>query len=132
MAWIKTVSMKEGVKAFLVMKDGDVDQKLTLAKFEGFLTQYTGKSKADTDLILGCINALFDQYKGSSINQDGIASMVIRKMGEKNKELTDVSLWPMLSKRVKEVLKENIGEGKLFAVRLGPGGGTYRVADQTK
>ncbi len=131
MAWEKIVSMKAGIVPFLVKdKEGTIDQKASVAKFEAALIQYAGKKEADASLVLSCINELFDQYKGASINQKGIISFVIQKMVVKNPELKNPSLFGMLSKRVEEVLKDNIGEGKSFATKLGPGGGTYRVADQ--
>jgi hypothetical protein len=141
MAWEKKVSMKAGLVPFLVYTAGLVDLEASDRKFHDAALLFKVQNEADEDVVLSSINALYDQYKGASLNVAAICSGVISLMGKTNSVFANPQLFGTLSKRVTDVLDANTepkeraeGDTKVytFAVRRGPGGGHMRISDQTK
>lgn len=141
MAWEKRVSQKDGMVPFLVYTAGELDVEASDRKFHEAVFTLKAKTGATDDVVLGAINSMFDQYRGSSLNVAALASGAIQKMGSSNQLFKNPALFGMLSKRVSEVLDSNTEpkvrvsedtKAYLFGVRKGPQGGHYRIADQAK
>ena len=132
MAWDKSVSQKDAVKAFLVQIDEKFDLKASVAKYEAAALKYIAGQEAESDLIGECLSALFEQHKGATLHLDYIKSHTVQLMSARKPELKEPSLHNMLSGRVEAALHEATGEGKTYAKRLGKGGGFRRIADQSE
>lgn len=145
MTWDKTPAQKEAVKAFLVTNNGKVDLEASTEKFRAVCRQHLAAQTAEQDLIAVCMTELFDFRKGVTLNLDYIKSHTVQIMAKKHPELAEPSLYPMLSARVEEYLHENCNReateakgkrpakeavtGKPYALKMGAGGGFYRVSD---
>jgi hypothetical protein len=146
MAWDKTPSQKDAVKAFLVTQDGKADLELSVEKYRAVCRQYIAGQTAEQDLIGQCMTELFDFRKGAFLNLDYIKSQTVQRMAQKHPDLGEPTLFAMLSGRVEDYLHENCNQpaveakgnkpakeavtGKTYQVRKGLGGGFCRVADQ--
>ena len=147
MAWDKTPSQKEAVKAFLVTTDGTTDLEASVEKYRQVCRQYIAGQTAEQDLIAACMTELFDQRRGAYLNLDYIKSQTVQLMGNKHPDLKEPTLFAMLSTRVETYLHENCNQpaveakgnkpakeaitGKTYAVKKGIGGGFCRVSDQS-
>ena len=132
MAWDKTVSQKDAVKAFLVTEDGKFNLKSSTAKFEAAALKYIASQEAEEGLVNQCLSNLFDYHKGVTLNMDFIKSRTVQLMCDQKAELKDPALFAMLSGRVEAAMHEQTGtaeEPKLYAKKMGKGGGFYRLAD---
>lgn len=142
MAWEKKTSMKAGIVPFTVRdQSGHIDQAASERKFSEMLTQLRCTEEASDDLVLSAIHSFFEQYKGACVNVLAITSGVVQAMGRSNKLFSQPQLFSTVSKRVTDVLEQNTepkaraeGDTKVYSfdVRRGPGGGHFRVIDQTK
>jgi len=147
MAWEKTVSMKDAVKAFFVTEDGKVNLEASVDRFRSSALKFIAGQEAQDSLIMQCMTGLFDQYKGANLNLDYIKSQTVERMGKAVPDLKDPGLFSILSTRVEAILHENCDQpaveakgdkpaveaitGRVYAMRKGKGGGFYRNADQT-
>ena len=151
MAWDKTPAQKEAVKAFLVTTDGKVDLEASVEKYRSVCRQYVAGQTAEQDLIASCMTQLFDLRRGTSLNLDYIKSQTVQLMAKQHPELSDPTLFAMLSGRVEDYLHENCdqpaveakpAEGKrkaveareaitdrTYGVKRGTGGGFFRKSD---
>jgi hypothetical protein len=148
MAWDKTPSQKEAVKAFLVTVDGKGDLEASVEKYRQVCRGYLASQTAEQDLVAQCMSELFDFRKGATLNLDYIKSQTVQLMTKKHPELGEPTLFAMLSGRVEEYLhshcnypateakgkraaKEAI-TGQVYSVKHGLGGGFYRESDASK
>lgn len=145
MAWDKTPSQKDSVKAFLVTVDGKVDLEASTEKYRSVCRQYIAGQTAEQDLIASCMTELFDFRKGATLNLDYIKSQTVALMAKRHPELGEPTLFAMLSGRVEDYLHENTNQpaveakgnkpakeaitGRTYSVKRGLGGGFYREAD---
>ena len=132
MAQKKMISMKQAVQAFLVMSEDEksINVEATETKFPDYLLKHNAGQMAEQELIGQCVNTLFDTYRGACLNMDYIKSQIVESMKKINPDLGDPALFSFLSKRIAGAMSEMTGEGKAFAIKGGPAGGHYRVADQ--
>lgn len=147
MAWDNKVSQKDAVKAFLVeTTEGKYDLKASAAKYEAAALRFIASQEAENGLIEGCMSELFDFYKGACLNLDYIKSQTVERMKKAKPELSEPTLFNMLTSRVEEYLHENCNQeavaatekraakeavtGKAYAKKMGKNGGFYRVCDQ--
>lgn len=147
MAWDKIVSMKEGVKAFLVTEDGKVNLEKSVEKYRAACLHHVAGETTQTELISQCMTALFDQYKGAHLNLDFIKSQTVQRITKLHPELNQPALFATLSKRVEDFVHDNTNvdaseatakrpakeavTGKTYNVSRGKGGGFCRALDQT-
>jgi hypothetical protein len=131
MAWEKIISLKDGLKPFIVVEDGKVSFEKSEAKFRENLLLHIAKQEGEETLIKECMTSLFDQHRGTALNVAAITSMTVQKMAIQVPNLGNPTLFSFLSKRIGEVLKELTGddESKPYAMRKGPAGGHYRKSD---
>lgn len=145
MAWDKTPAQKEAVKAFLVTEDGKFNLEASVEKFRAAAQLHIAKQTAEQDLIALCMAEVFDAAKGGTRNIDYIKSQTVALMAKRHAELSDPSLFSMLSGRVEEYLHDNCDQpaveakgnrpareavtGRTYAKKAGPGGGFYRKSD---
>lgn len=152
MAWDKTPAQKEAVKAFLVTTDGKLDLEASVRKYETVCRQYIAGQTAEQDLIASCMTELFDNARGGTRNIDYIKSQTVALMAKREPSLNEPELFSMLSARVEEYLHENCDQpaqaaapakgnrkaveareaitDRIYAKKMGQGGGFYRKADQ--
>ena len=146
MAWDKTPSMKDAVKAFFVTEDGKVNLDASVERFRSTALKFIAGQEAQDTLITECMSGLFDQYKGASLNLDYIKSQTVERMGKAVPELKDPSLFSILSARVEDLLHANCNQpavdakgdkpaveavtGRTYDMRKGKGGGFFRISDQ--
>lgn len=146
MAWDKTPSQKEAVKAFLVTTDGKSDLEASCEKYRQVCRAHIANQAADQELVAACMTELFDFRKGAYLNLDYIKSQTVQLMTKKNPDLSEPTLFAMLATRVEEYLHANCNQpaqeakgkreakeavtGQTYAVRKGTGGGFCRVSDQ--
>ena len=132
MAWLKTVSQTDAVKAFLVFNDDTtVNLDASVSKFREVALRQLASQETDDALVSECISALFDMYPGARMNVMAITSNVVSRMGQKNPDLADPKLFGVLAKRVAEVLKAQTGEldTQPYTTVKGPRGGHARKSD---
>lgn len=151
MAWDKTPSQKEAVKAFLVTEDGKVDLEASVEKYRVVCRQYVASQTAEGELVASCMTELFDLRKGTTLNLDYIKSQTVQLMTKKHPELNDPTLFAMLSGRVEDYLHANCDQpaveaaeakgnrkaveaapaitDRTYAKKMGKGGGFYRKSD---
>lgn len=134
MAWDNKVSLKTSVKAFMVNDandaNGRVDMKASELKFRQSALAYLADQEADQDMVGACLTVLYNTHKGVSLNTDFIVSEVRRMMVQQVPALNEPSTFARVKDRILSFLKENTGEGKVYAVKAGHGGGHYRSADR--
>jgi hypothetical protein len=146
MAWDKTPSMKDAVRAFFVTEDGKVNLEASVERFRSSALKHIAGQEAQDGLIVQCMTSLFDQYKGANLNLDYIKSQTVERMGKAVPELKEPSLFSILSARVETLLHDNCNQpaveakgdkpaveaitGRTYDMRKGKGGGFYRVSDQ--
>lgn len=132
MSWEKVISLKDGLKPFLVVEDGKVSFERSEAKFRENLLLHIAKHEGEENLIKECMTSVFDQHRGVTMNVNAITSITIQKMALQVPNLGNPALFSFLSKRIGEVLKDLTGDedAKPYAMRKGPAGGHYRKADQ--
>jgi hypothetical protein len=124
-------STQNPVTPFAVIENGLVNVEKTREKFDEALNDYATEMEASEALVLGSLNALFDQHMGARIAQSSIIGAVIQDIGRQVPALADVSRYTALTKVVARVLKAHIENGD-FNVVKGPLGGTGRSADCPK
>lgn len=146
MAWDKTPSQKEAVKAFLVTTDGKTDLEASVEKYRQVCLGYIAGQTAEQDLVASCMTELFNFRKGATLNLDYIKSQTVALMVKREPSLSDPTLFAMLSGRVEDYLHANCNQpaqeakgkrpakeavtGQTYSVRRGLGGGFYRDTDQ--
>ena len=148
MAWNdKTISQKEAVKAFAIYNDGVLDLNASIEKFRNVALQTLVSQEAEDTLIVTCLNDLFDQYRGASLNMSFIQSQTVARMAKSNPSLANPVLFGKVSARVAEVMvaltdkpaveakgnkpaREAV-TGRPFGMRLGRRGGHFRNSDQS-
>jgi hypothetical protein len=145
MAWDKTPSQKDAVKAFLVTTDGKGDLEASVEKYRQVCLQYLAGQTAEQDLIASCMTELFDFRKGATLNLDYIKSQTVQLMAKREPSLSEPTLFAMLSGRVEEYLHAHCNQpaqeakgkreakeavtGQLYSVKRGLGGGFFRDSD---
>lgn len=148
MSWDKNPSMKDSVKAFLVVDNGKVNLEASCNRFREVALRHLAGQEAEDTLISSCMESLFDQYKGANLNLEFIKSQTVQRMAKQVPELGDPGLFSSLSARVEDILHANTNqpaveakgdkpavaavEGRPYGMRKGKGGGFYRIADQVK
>lgn len=127
MAWEKTISLKDGLKPFLVTDGGTINLEASVAKFRENALMHIAKQEAEEVLIKMCLNEVYDHYKGSWMNADALFSATIKRMEAKVPELGNPSLYSFLCKRIDGIIHED----PAFVMKKGAGFGWARAADQT-
>jgi hypothetical protein len=132
MAWLKTVSVRDSIKAFIVEVDGVVSVDASVTKFRDAILKFTATRESEDGLVQECLAGVFATYPGAKLNVPAITSMTIQAMGKRNPDMTNPALYGMLTKRVGEVLKSLTGDAPElpYAAERGPRGGHYAKADQ--
>lgn len=146
MAWEKKVAQTEAVKAFLVTVDGKVDLDASVEKFRSMALRTLANQSSEDELIVTCINGLFDKYPGASLGLEFIKSQTVQAMAKTTPALGEPGIYSVVSARVEEVLhiltdREEVpakGDkpavpavtGRAFGMKKGKNGGFYRNADQ--
>lgn len=146
MAWEKSVSQKDAVKAFLVVTDGKVDVAASTEKYRAAALRHMAGQEAEDNLITECLTELFDRLRGAHLNLDYIKSQTVQSMIKRVPDLNDPNLFTQLSGRVEEVLHANTNQpaveakgdkpareaitGRIYNMRKGKGGGFVRISDE--
>ena len=113
---------------FVVRNDesGEMDIDATDAKFHAVLVKYQAERETEAETVSTAVNAVFDQYKGATINMPALthrALIVLNAQNENHKTLTE---------RIQHYVRDNNGkreDGATFAIVKGYGGGVRRWAD---
>lgn len=119
----------------LVDTDGHIDQAQSEAAFRSALLKHIAERETEQEQIAEAVSALFDQYKGASINMPAVASMTAQRLN------AQPETFKVLSERVLDYVRANSqGETQedgtverpdsLFVIGKGKGGGCYRRADR--
>lgn len=109
---------------FLVRgSDGTVDVDATTLKFRGALEVYIAERETENALIAAAVSEVFDQFKGANINMPALTSYALQRLN------ATPSNFMALSERIQEYVRENAGEGGIYKIAKGKGGGVRRVAD---
>lgn len=121
--------MANNIIPFLVSENGEINLDKTVDKFSDACAEYIASQKADEFLVSACLKEVFVQYKGAKLNRAAITTAVIGKMVVKSPELSDPKVYPLLSKRIGNVIKSQVEAG-ILGTEKGPNGGTFVIADQ--
>lgn len=127
--------MSSKMQVKLVHKaDGSVDIPASVAKFEMDLEVFIAQNAADEEMVAACVNAVFDQYKGASIQVPAVCTFALREMN------ANPANFKVLQERISDYLDtHNQGDTKdgvqefpnsLFVIGRGRGGGVKRRCDQ--
>lgn len=146
MAWEKKVSQADAVKAFLVTVDSKVDLEASVDKFRSVALKTLAGQESEDSLIATCMLALFDHYKGATLNLDFIKSQTVQRMAKVVPELGEPGIYSVVSSRVEEILHALCDQPEVeakgnkpavaaitdrtFAMKKGKGGGFYKKSDQ--
>lgn len=126
--------MSLSITTTLVINGDQIDQAASTAAFHTNLVKLVAERETQTEQIRDAVEALFDQYRGTSINMPAIASMTCQHLN------AQPETFKVLSERVLAYVREN-AQGKalpdgtyerpdsLFVIEKGKGGGCYRRAD---
>lgn len=116
--------------------DGSVDAEATIGKFGTDLARYIAERETEQETIANAVHAVFDHYKGASLNMPALVSMTLTKLNAQPES------FKALSDRVLSFVRENAqGETKdgvserpnsLFVIGKGKGGGVKRRSDIPK
>lgn len=105
----------------LVYSNGRVDIAATCEKVTAELETVQTKRDELFAQIAPSVDAVFDQYPGAHINTPALLSQVAMTLG------ADVTTLQQTEGLVKEYVKANSeGEGALFTIKRGKGGGVCR------
>lgn len=114
------------INAFLVRSEnGSVDLDATTAKFRGALEVYLAERETELSQIAEAVHGVFDQYKGVSLNMPALLNFALGRLNP------TPATHALLSERTVEYVRDNAGEGKIFTIAKGKGGGVRRNADHT-
>ena len=105
--------------------DGALDVAATIEKFKAQLIEWDREKGQESNLIGSVIHALFDQYKGASLNTGYLINETLRRLN-----ISDYEASRVLTQKVKDYVKDNT-EGGVFGSKRGRDGGIYRVCDVT-
>lgn len=103
--------------------DGSIDTLATVAKFEGVLAQFQVERETELATIGAAVHAVFDQYKGATLNMPALVSLSLQKLN------VQAETYKALHERVVAFVHDNAGENGLFRISKGKGGGVVRVCD---
>jgi hypothetical protein len=122
---------RDHITPFLITEDGRVNIQLTEQNFHEKLLKHIAVIEADDEIILSCLDTLFDEFKGVSFNREAIASAVFRLCGAKNSSLKSPSCFPRIAKRTNELVQVGVATGK-YTSKQGNSSdsGTYRTCDR--
>jgi phage tail tube protein FII len=126
--------MQINLQSYVVRgSDGSVDEGATLDKFEATLSQYIAQRETELSTISDAVHAVFDQYKGTSINMPALTTFALQRLNAQPEN------YKALETRVQEFVRENSqGEVKdgvaahplsMFLINKGKAGGCRRRAD---
>jgi hypothetical protein len=119
---------REELLPFLVRENGRYDLQASLSKFKDMASKYIASQEAEENLVVECLHQLFDEHKGAGLNVKYIIAHIIPLMQLQVASLKDTSVYPMLQKRVAQVLKDQTEAGTFVATK-GPHACHRRVAD---
>lgn len=111
----------------LVTKDGNIDQDASRAAFDAQLTKFVAERETELSTIGNAVHAVFDAYKGASINMPALANLALQRLN------AQPSNFSTLEERTLQYVRDNAGtreSGAMFAIGKGKGGGVKRWADQ--
>ena len=112
------------INAFLVRgADGSCDLDATVLKFRGELEKFLALRETEDAGIAAAVSEVFDTHKGASINMPALQGFVLQKMG------ATPANYAVLGERVAEYVRSQAGEGGIYKIAKGKGGGVKRVAD---
>jgi hypothetical protein len=120
---------RDQLSPFMVREGGRYSLAKSVDKFTVAARAEIAKQDADEDLIKVCLSELFDDFKGATIGQKGLASMVVRKMGKRDPAMDHPSVFNALATRIDEIIHEDLGEGMTYGVKMGSG--FFRNRDQS-
>ena len=103
--------------------DGTLDVASSIEKFKAQLIEWDREKGQESALIGSVIHALFDQYKGASLNTGYLINETLRRLNVSDYEASRV-----LTQKVKDYVKAS-QECGVLASKRGQNGGVYRVAD---
>lgn len=115
--------------------EGNIDHEATLLKFAEVISTWEIEAEQAEGAIRQVVSAIFDQYKGATLNKKFITGQALRQLNATPEN------WTEMEDKVSSYLKNNSqGEvaedgtherpNSLFVTRPGKGGGTFRRADE--
>lgn len=125
---------------FLVREDGIVNEEKSVEKFRSAMLKHIAESETELATIATAVGAVFDQYKGASINMPALCNFALGRLNaqpENYKSLSDrVAQYVRDNAQGKDLTpkgqKEKVWENSssLFVISKGVGGGVCRRADR--
>jgi hypothetical protein len=123
--------------ALVLGSDGKVDKSATLASCDSAIDKYVAQRETEQATIAECVGAIFDQYKGATLNMPFVQNEACRRLN------ASPANFKVLQDLAADYVRENsqgakVGEGdsatvehpeSLFLITKGKGGGVSRRAD---
>ncbi len=109
--------------------DGSVDHEASILKFAEILSAWEVEVEAAQAEVRGAVEALFDRYKGVTMNKKFIVSQVCQSLN------ATPETWADTEEKIVQYLKDNSqGDNNerpdsRFVTKVGKGGGTFRRCD---
>ena len=108
----------------VVYVNGLVDMENTLKSVATAIDAYNVSMVNDLETIGVAVHAVFDTYKGVSINKPALVSLTMARLGG-----TDPNTFALLSERINAYIDSQV-DANVLSMKKGKGGGFSRVSDQ--
>lgn len=120
--------------ALVLGSDGKVDKAATLASCDSAIDKYVAQRETEQATIAECVGAIFDQYKGATLNMPFVQNEACRRLN------ASPANFKVLQDLAADYVRENSQGAKkedgtverpdsLFLITKGKGGGVTRRAD---
>lgn len=120
----------------LVSVDGRTDKDASTAAFVSAMESHIASRELELETIADAVNAVFDKYKGTSINMPALCNFALQELNAQPEN------YKVLQERTADYVRENAQGDKdketgleprpnsLFVIGKGKGGGVHRRADR--
>lgn len=100
---------------------GSVDTEATVEKFAADLDKFIAERETELSAVGAAVNAVFDEYRGKSINMPTVCSLAASKLNGQPANYSD------LTEKAADFIRSH---KDVFAVTKGKNGGVSRIADR--
>lgn len=107
-------------------EDGSINVDGTLDAAHSQLLNHIAARETETATIAAAVDELFTDKLGARLNMPYVVSQCQQKLNAQPEN------FKALGERVAQYVRDNAGEGGLFKIGKGKGGGVLRTADQPK
>lgn len=113
----------EAIKAFLILKSGEIDKSASIKKFSDQLDLFETLGDINQARIASAVAAVFDKWRSAPIRKEALINFSLSELN------ASISNYDDLRRGVEDYIKDNTGRQGKMLLGIRPGAGFVRWSD---